>query len=81
MWSDNSHTHSFPHTPGFSHAPGLDRLCLNSRLGCVLANGLRDGTRIKFFPHSAALKDTTPMALSTQVSAEAAIFVAVIVVF
>ncbi|XP_050686763.1 uncharacterized protein LOC126980678 [Eriocheir sinensis] len=63
MWSDGTHPH------GFSHAPALDRLCIHSRLGCVLAGGLRKGREGGALPSA------------SEVSAEAAVFVAVIVVF
>ncbi|KAK8751947.1 hypothetical protein OTU49_011221 [Cherax quadricarinatus] len=82
MWSDSSHAQGFPssgHT--FPHSPALDRLCFHSRLGCVLAGG---GGRVgsQTLPeYMAQLQDPPSLPTTTEISAEAAIFVAVIVVF
>ncbi|XP_071531031.1 uncharacterized protein [Panulirus ornatus] len=81
MWSDISHGQSFSHGRVFAHAPALDRLCLHSRLGCVLASGVRGGSR-DGGGHAAQVQDAaTNLPSSSEVSAEAAVFVAVIVVF
>ncbi|XP_042221630.1 uncharacterized protein LOC121866101 [Homarus americanus] len=76
MWSDTSHGQTFSHGQGFAHAPALDRLCLHSRLGCVLAGSLRSGAG-----HNQQQNAANSLPSASEVSAEAAIFVAVIVVF
>ncbi|XP_037798608.1 uncharacterized protein LOC119593710, partial [Penaeus monodon] len=74
MWSDSSHAQTF------GHAPAMDRLCLHSRLGCVLAGGLHGGSRAGI-GHLARVQEPPGLPSASEVSAEAAIFVAVIVVF
>ncbi|XP_045113415.1 uncharacterized protein LOC123505788 isoform X2 [Portunus trituberculatus] len=84
MWSDNAHSEGFHHAHPFPHAPALDKLCLHSRLGCVLAGGLRSSSKAKGESGSsflAQLQDAPSAPTATEISAEAAVFVAVIVVF
>ncbi|XP_063864521.1 uncharacterized protein LOC135102859 [Scylla paramamosain] len=84
MWSDNAHNEGFHHAHPFPHAPALDKLCLHSRLGCVLAGGLRSSSKAKGESGPsflAQLQDAPSAPTATEISAEAAVFVAVIVVF
>ncbi|XP_045614317.1 uncharacterized protein [Procambarus clarkii] len=81
MWSDNSHAQGFPPGYSFPHGPALDRLCQHSRLGCVLAGGARGGARVGVPTYMAQVQDPPTLPTATEISAEAAIFVAVIVVF
>ncbi|KAK4298413.1 hypothetical protein Pmani_029243 [Petrolisthes manimaculis] len=92
MYADTALLHAHAQTHTFSHAPVLDRLCLHSRLGCVLAGGLRVGGAPHYYHHHPQQQQqhqhqhhNTPQSFLTsspsQVSAEAAVFVAVIVVF
>ncbi|XP_047478430.1 uncharacterized protein LOC125031592 [Penaeus chinensis] len=91
MWSDNSHGQTFvqgqqafiagkafTHGKNFQHSPALDRLCLHSRLGCVLAGGFHGKTEAGFL---AQVQEAASVPSASEVSAEAAVFVAVIVVF
>ncbi|ROT80998.1 hypothetical protein C7M84_000258 [Penaeus vannamei] len=86
MWSDNSHGQSFvqgqqafiagkafTHGKNFQHSPALDRLCLHSRLGCVLAGGFHGKTEAGFL---AQVQEAASVPSASEVSAEAAVFVA-----
>ncbi|XP_037798446.1 uncharacterized protein LOC119593560 [Penaeus monodon] len=88
MWSDNSHGQSFvqgqqafiagkafTHGKNFQHSPALDRLCLHSRLGCVLAGGFHGKTEAGFL---AQVQEAASVPSASEVSAEAAVFVAVV---
>nr|XP_053627608.1 uncharacterized protein LOC128685112 [Cherax quadricarinatus]XP_053627609.1 uncharacterized protein LOC128685112 [Cherax quadricarinatus] len=83
MWIDTSHGQTFSH--GFGHAPALDRLCLHSRLGCVLAGSLRAGATGSSAGHQQSgaghQHGAGSLPSPSEVSAQATIFVAVIVVF